>query len=103
MSLAYSSCGYSDEKLRFSERTTHGHRDILRKTGRTSLRSGSLPSIKMMQSANFWNCDHLAKRERLDRSGDRRIFFKRQMRAATFVSSQNSVAEFDATICYSTP
>jgi hypothetical protein len=34
----------------------------------------------MMQAADFWDLDHLAKRGRLDRSPDRRILFERQMR-----------------------
>ena len=39
----------------------------------------------MMQAADFLNLDHVTERERLDRSTDRRIFFKRQMRTAPFV------------------
>ena len=39
----------------------------------------------MMQAADFLNLDHVTERERLDRSTDRRIFFKRQMRTVPFV------------------
>jgi len=38
------------------------------------LRSGSLPCVKMMQSADLGNFDHPAKRVRLDRSANGRIF-----------------------------
>ena len=50
-----------------------------------SLPSGSLPKVKMMKAADLRNFDHLAKSGRLDRSAERRIFCKRQMRPATFV------------------
>jgi len=43
-------------------------------------RSGSFARVKMMQAADLWDLDHLAKRGRLDRSADRRILFERQMR-----------------------
>ncbi len=36
-------------------------------------RSGSFARVKMMQAADLWDLDHLAKRGRLDRSADRRI------------------------------
>ena len=48
-------------------------------------RSGSFARVKMMQAADLWDLDHLAKRGRLDRSADRRILFERQMRTAPFV------------------
>src|SRR5258707_7801406 len=44
-------------------------------------RSGSFARVKMMQAADLWDLDHLAKRGRLDR----RILFERQMRTAPFV------------------
>src|SRR5207244_8036397 len=50
-----------------------------------SLPSGSLSNVKMMKAADLRNFDHLAKSGRLDRSAERRIFGKRQMRPATFV------------------
>jgi len=39
----------------------------------------------MMQAADLWDLDHLAKRGRLERSADRRILFERQMRTAPSV------------------
>ena len=39
----------------------------------------------MMQSTDLWNLDHRTERGRLGGSADRRIFFERQMRAASFV------------------
>src|SRR5258708_11968470 len=48
-------------------------------------RSGSFARVKMMQAADLWDLDHLAKRGRLDRSADRRILFERQMRTVPFV------------------
>src|SRR4029077_16288395 len=48
-------------------------------------RSGSFARVKMMQAADLWDLDHLAKRGRLDSSADRRILFERQMRTAAFV------------------
>ena len=50
-----------------------------------SLGSGSLPNVKTMKAADLRNFDHLANSGRLDRSAERRIFCKRQMRPATFV------------------
>ena len=69
----------------FQRERTHGCLDILHRTVRMSLRSGSLPSVKMMQAAHFWNFDHVAQRGRLDGSADRRILFKRQMCPAALV------------------
>jgi hypothetical protein len=59
--------------------------DTLRITARMSLSSGSLPSVKVMQPTHLRDFEHMAKGRRLDQSADRRIFFERQMRAATFV------------------
>ena len=50
-----------------------------------SLPSGSLPNAKMMKAADLRDFDHLGKSGRLDRSAERRIFCKRQMRPAAFV------------------
>ena len=49
------------------------------------LRSGSFPCVKMMQSADLGNFDHPAKRGRLDRSADRRIFLEREVSSKMFV------------------
>ena len=48
-------------------------------------RSGSFARVKMMQAADLWDLDHLAKPGRLDSSADRRILVERQMRTAPFV------------------
>jgi hypothetical protein len=48
-------------------------------------RSGSFARVKMMQAADLWDLDRLAKRGRLDSSADRRMLFERQMRRAPFV------------------
>ena len=50
-----------------------------------ALRSGSFPGIEMMQSADLGNFDHPAKRGRLDRSADRRIFVEGEVRSKIFV------------------
>ena len=39
----------------------------------------------MMQAADLWDLDRLAKRGRLDSSSDRRMLLERQMRTAPFV------------------
>ena len=54
-------------------------------------RSGSFAYVEMMQAADFWNLDHRTERERFDRSADGRIFFERQMRAASFVQADNQI------------
>jgi hypothetical protein len=69
------------EKVNFSEGTNTGHLDI----PELAVRLGDFPCVEMMQSADLRNFDHLTKRGRLDGSADRCIFFKRQMRPATFV------------------
>ena len=56
-----------------------------------SLPSGSLPNVKMMKAADLRNFDHLAKSGRLDRSAERRIFCKRQMRPATLVVGETAL------------
>ena len=69
----------------FEGKRTHGYLDILRRTFRCCLRSGSFPCVKMMQSADLGNFDHPAKRGRLDRSADRRILAKREVSSKSFV------------------
>jgi hypothetical protein len=46
-------------------------RGILTQALGTLCRSGSFARVKMMQAADLWDLDHLAKRGRLDRSADR--------------------------------
>ncbi len=58
---------------------------ILKRVLGSVLPSGSFARVEMMQATDFWNLDHIAERERLNRSADRRIFFERQMRTAPFV------------------
>ncbi len=71
-------------------------RRILTRALGSLCRSGSLARVKMMQAADLWDLDHLAKRGRLDRSADRRILFERQMRG-TFRSMQNTASRSGAT------
>ena len=60
-------------------------RSILTRALGSLCRSGGFACVKMMQAADLWDLDHLAKRGRLDWSADRRILFERQMRMAPFV------------------
>ena len=39
----------------------------------------------MVQTADLWNLDHMAQRERLDGSGNGCVFFQRKMRPTTLV------------------
>ena len=63
---------------------------ILRAFG-SPLRSGSFPSVKVMQAADLWNLDHVTEQGRLDGSAERCIFFERQMCTATFVQADNLI------------
>ena len=57
----------------------------------------------MRKGADLRNFDHLAKSGRLDRSAERRIFCKRQMRPALFVQVDNLVPIILNCESFSTP
>ena len=63
-----------ETRLRNNERV-HGLLCILTRALGSLFRSGSFARVKMMQAADLWDLHHVAKRRRLERSADRRIFF----------------------------
>ena len=63
----------------------HGSLCILKRTLGSLYRSGRFARVEMIQSTDLWNLDHRTERGRLGGSADGRIFFERQMRAASFV------------------
>src|SRR5215471_8265236 len=77
---------HTNNTMNFPSKRVHGYRDIpsgVRFEYRP--RSGSLPCVKMVQSADLGNFHHPANPRRLDRSAGWCIFVEREMRSKVFV------------------